>query len=333
MIVHLVGIAEGGDVLHVQACRGRLRPRRCMLPLYSLSFTVPVTYFWVAVYERAQRLAQRGVPQAVVHQLGKADGHLILVVRGVAVQGDALQICWCAHVEDAFRRGSRTRRGTSCPPDGSPPGRPRPRRCCAPISLQLFDELHRGPASTPLTVTGTPCSKSIVDIFRLVRRVFRGFADQRQIAWAARWPGIFQIAALVARDATGCGPWSRDAPSFTGTSMPRALGVLDLLFAGLDVPDAPRGDDLHVGGQRLDGQLETHLVVALAGSAVADGRRAFLLGDLHQTLGDDRAGEAGAQQVLRPRIPRPSCSVGQMKSVDELLAHDLQCKACSRAGS
>ena len=49
------------------------------------------------------------------------------------------------------------------------------------------------------------------------------------------------------------------------------LGVVDLLVTALDVPLTPGSDDGHIGAEGLQGQLETHLVVALAGAAVADG--------------------------------------------------------------
>ena len=75
------------------------------------------------------------------------------------------------------------------------------------------------------------------------------------------------------------------------------LGVIDLLLTGLDVPLTPRGDDLHIGGKTLDGQLETDLIVTLAGGAVGDGVSALGLGDLRQLLADDGTGKGGAQQV------------------------------------
>src|SRR5699024_11955008 len=46
-----------------------------------------------------------------------------------------------------------------------------------------------------------------------------------------------------------------------------SLGVVDLLVTALDVPLTPGSDDGHVGGQGLEGQLKTDLVVALAGAA------------------------------------------------------------------
>jgi len=158
-----------------------------------------------------------------------------------------------------------------------------------------FQQLHRvhllavdGHRNALLKVNG--------HIFRLVRRVFRIFADQRQIA--RRLVGrIFQIASLV-----------REMPDVAIHRIRTILlhrdgdaarvGILDFLFAGLDIPLAPRRDDRHVRRKRLDGKLKTHLIVALAGAAVADGVAAFLLGDFNQTLGNQRTGEGRAQQIL-----------------------------------
>ena len=76
------------------------------------------------------------------------------------------------------------------------------------------------------------------------------------------------------------------------------LGVVDLLVTALDVPLTPGSDDGHIGAESLQGQLETHLVVALAGAAVADGVCAFLDGDVGQSPCDAGTCEAGAQQVV-----------------------------------
>ena len=50
--------------------------------------------------------------------------------------------------------------------------------------------------------------------------------------------------------------------------------------------------------ERGGGQLEAHLVVALAGGAVGDGVGLFLPGDLDHALGDERPGDAGAEEIL-----------------------------------
>ncbi len=75
------------------------------------------------------------------------------------------------------------------------------------------------------------------------------------------------------------------------------LGVVDLLVTALDVPLTPRSDDGHVRSQCLYGQLETNLVVALAGAAVADGIGAFFLA-ISATPLRCTDGQSGAQQVL-----------------------------------
>ncbi len=76
------------------------------------------------------------------------------------------------------------------------------------------------------------------------------------------------------------------------------FGVGDGVFARADVPFAPGGDDFQAGVERHEGQLKAHLVVAFAGGAVRDGIRAVLVGHIHQVLGDQRAGDRGAQQVF-----------------------------------
>ena len=101
--------------------------------------------------------------------------------------------------------------------------------------------------------------------------------------------------------------------------------VVNFLLAGLDVPDAPRCDNLHVRVKRLDGQLEADLVVALAGAAVADGSAVLLVSDFDEALGNQRPCEGRAQQILalvdRARLERRPNEV-----LDELLAQvfDIQ---------
>jgi len=101
-----------------------------------------------------------------------------------------------------------------------------------------------------------------------------------------------------------------------------ALGEFEQPGAGGEVPLAPRGDD---GDFRLEGviaQFEPHLVVALAGGAVGDGIGAHLAGDLDLLLGDQRAGDGGAEQVLA-LIHRIGAEHGEHIVPHELFAHIL----------
>ena len=75
------------------------------------------------------------------------------------------------------------------------------------------------------------------------------------------------------------------------------LGELEEPGAGGEVPFAPRRDDADRRVERIGRELEADLVVALAGGAVGDGVGAGRLGDLDEALGDQRAGDRGAEQV------------------------------------
>ena len=97
------------------------------------------------------------------------------------------------------------------------------------------------------------------------------------------------------------------------------FGVVDLVVAALEFPDAPRGDDRHLRRESLDGQFKAHLIVALAGAAVGDGVRALLEGDLGDALGDDGARERRAQQVLA-LVLRARLEGGEDVILDKLLA-------------
>ena len=69
-------------------------------------------------------------------------------------------------------------------------------------------------------------------------------------------------------------------------------------IAGGELPFAPGRDDLDVGVQRIGRQLEAHLVVALARRAMGDRVGARFTGDLDQALGDERARDRRAQEIL-----------------------------------
>ena len=76
-----------------------------------------------------------------------------------------------------------------------------------------------------------------------------------------------------------------------------SLCIVDLFVTALDGPFSPRSDDCHIRSVCLDCQLETNLIVALAGCAVADGICALFQSDSCQFLTDDRTSERGTQQV------------------------------------
>ena len=89
-----------------------------------------------------------------------------------------------------------------------------------------------------------------------------------------------------------------------------------------EVPFAPGRDHRDVGLERVVGELEAHLVVALAGRAVRDRVGADLLGDLDLLLGDQRPRDRGAEQIL-PLVERVGAEHREDVVAHELLAQIL----------
>ena len=73
--------------------------------------------------------------------------------------------------------------------------------------------------------------------------------------------------------------------------------ILSALEAVAELGQPPRSNDLDVGLERIESELEADLVVALARAAVRDKATALLLCDADLCAGDDWAGQAGSEQV------------------------------------
>ena len=76
------------------------------------------------------------------------------------------------------------------------------------------------------------------------------------------------------------------------------LGIGHELLTRHQIPLAPRRNDLDARLQRVGTELETHLVVTLAGRAMTNGVGTGFIDDLDQALGDQRTGDRGTKQVL-----------------------------------
>ena len=79
--------------------------------------------------------------------------------------------------------------------------------------------------------------------------------------------------------------------------MPCLRGELDFLVAG-PFPFAHRGDDLERRSERLKGDVEADLIVALAGAAVGDGLGSVFVGRVDHELGDERPAQGGGERIL-----------------------------------
>ena len=164
--------------------------------------------------------------------------------------------------------------------------------------VELEDDILRGHLLA-VEGDGSALFKFDGDISRLVGGVDRGYAhlEEAGLLICRLVVGILEVKALMAQvpqvlilRVVGL------TVDLEGDVM--RLGILDLFLTGLDVPDTPRSDDGHVGSEVLDRQLETNLIVALAGTAVADRVGAFLESDLDKTLRDAGTRGRGTQQVF-----------------------------------
>ncbi len=100
------------------------------------------------------------------------------------------------------------------------------------------------------------------------------------------------------------------------------LGVAQQLLARIEIPFAPRCNDLHVGHQRIGAELEADLIVALAGRTVGDRVGAGLARNLDEALGDQRARDGCPQQVLA-FVDRVGAKHGKHEVAHEFLAQVL----------
>jgi hypothetical protein len=116
--------------------------------------------------------------------------------------------------------------------------------------------------------------------------------------------------------------WRRFASTENGAS-PRLSRAIGIWWASANsisrVPFAPRRHHLDRRVQRIGGELEADLVVALAGRAVGDGVGAGGGGDLDEALGDQRPRDGGAEEVL-PLVDGVGAEHRKDEVADELLA-------------
>ncbi len=156
-----------------------------------------------------------------------------------------------------------------------------------------------GDSFSPLIETASPFSKPILTYSDFVGRVL-GMAGARIDVIGRLLVRVLEHLAFGGGvQKVGVGGEGRVAALVLGDGdlMRVFLGEFDQVRAGLEVPFAPRRDHGDVGLERVIAELEAHLIVALARGAMADGVGADLARDLDLLLGDQRAGDGGAEQI------------------------------------
>ena len=174
-----------------------------------------------------------------------------------------------------------------------------------------------GPRRFPSTATGFPASNSISTGGRHVGR-FLGRAGQQEHLLGRLGPRVLEDPALVGDveevPVHGVRPGRRRRDRD-----PVALGVGHEIRPGAEVPVPPGRHDAEVRREGGVGELEAHLVVALAGRPVGDGVRALGAGHRHLPLRDQRPGEGGAEEVAG-LVGGVGAQHGEHEVADELLA-------------
>jgi hypothetical protein len=103
-----------------------------------------------------------------------------------------------------------------------------------------------------------------------------------------------------------------------GDRNPVLLAILDAIGSRAQIPLPPRRDDLELGSERAEGQLEPDLVVALASRSVGHGIAAGLQRHLDLVLRDQRPRQGRSEQV-GALVDGVSADGGEDEVVNELL--------------
>ena len=233
-----------------------------------------------------------GEPLAVIDQLRHLGGDQLLIMHGIPIQADGLQDLM-GLVQDAAARGLVYAPAL----DAHQPVFHDVRDAAAigpAQGVELFDEadpIHLDP------VQGNRHAlfKADLHIGGHVRGILGQHAHLQEAVGPIGLVGrVLQLQPLVGQMPQVLILGIVGLPAdLQGDVMGFRIG--DLILPALHLPGPPGGDDLHIGGQGLDGELEPHLVVALAGAAMGNGVCALGEGDLRNPLGDHRPGNGGTQ--------------------------------------
>ena len=141
---------------------------------------------------------------------------------------------------------------------------------------------------------------SQLDDLRFGQRFFWAFRPAPHIVFRGEI-GVFQHAAFVADvQQIGIHAVGRAAAfaffEIDGDAV--FISISQQLFAAEQIPFAPRCNHFDIGHQGVSAEFKTHLVIALARSAVADGVATGFFGDFYQSFGNQGARDRCAQQVF-----------------------------------
>ena len=243
-----------------------------------------------------------GVPEAVVHELGVLGDEAVAEVHDFAVHGEGLDLAM-GEVEDGTAGGLIDAAAFHADEAVFY----HVHAADAVFAAEFVQRLHDLEGVHGLAVHGDAVAFVEVehDVFGLIRGVFWEDGEGGEVVAilhiARIEPGVFENTGLVADvqevavHGEGLFRAGLDGDFFV-VAVGDHFGTAGEL--GAETLVTPRGDDFEIGGEGGGGELEANLVVAFAGGAVGDGVGAFCLGDFDHALGDEGAGDGGAQEVL-----------------------------------
>ena len=294
MVIEITGL-EGGKILIIERIR---RGGACLddVALVQTEFDFAGHVFLGGLDESLLRFTQRGEPLAFVNKAGELVADLILHLIGGAVQDQLFQLLVGFHQDGAagsLINASGLHADNTVLNDVNDAD-----AVLAAQLVELADDVGNAHGFA-VEGLGNALLEGHGHIGDFIGSLLGCYAQDQQVVIVGHEGRIFQLQAFVA-DVPEVPVTAVAAVSGEGQVDAVLLTVFDLGLTGIQCPLVvpPGGDDLEIGGQGLDAQLETDLVIALAGGAVADGGGVFLTGDLDQLLGDQRTCHRGAQQVF-----------------------------------
>ena len=291
MVVNLV-FAEGYIFLAVQGVRGFYA---CAVNIALVQFHANSTGNSLLgfVYEAIQSLTQGAEPHAIINQFRVADGYLLLEGLGCTVQAQVFQII-VAVVDDCASGVFINATGfhayqTVFNHIGDT-------NSIANADFIQFFYQFSGAQFFAVYRNGNAFHIFQFNIFRFIRSLFRNIGYDEQLILRCI-PGIFQIGAFMGQ-----------MPHVAVHGVVMVMGyrngnvvsssVVDFLVTRTQLPFTPRSNNSQIRVQSFYRQLETNLVITLAGSTVSDSVSAFSFSDFNKFFSDQRTSEGSTQQVF-----------------------------------
>src|SRR5690554_5302849 len=293
LIIRTLVFFKGRDLLVEQGVF-RLPTNNVYVTLVKLQANGAVHVVLGLVDQRLQGFTLRGPPVAVVDHLGVARHQAVFQVGHFTVQGDGLDGAVGTQHDGAARcfiAAAGLHAHVAVLNDVQATD--------TVLAGQLVQGFQNHVRLHFLTINGNNVALPVgqLNVSRLLWSGFRRNTPAPHVFLGFR-PGIFQVHAFVG-NVQQVGIHGVRALALLHFHRNVALfAVLQQLLAGVQIPLTPGSNHLHTRLQRIGAQLETHLVVTLTGRTAGNRIGAGFIGNVDQTLGNQRAGNGGTQQVL-----------------------------------